>query len=67
MLILLAILTIAAATRFTRLGYAEFHEDALENMRLIVRAYKGEEYAPFLDSKGPIHWLVPASWWYLNG
>jgi 4-amino-4-deoxy-L-arabinose transferase-like glycosyltransferase len=36
-------------------------------MRLIIRAYKGEEYAPFLDSKGPIHWLLPASIWYLNG
>ncbi len=67
MFILLAILAVAAVTRLTRLGYAEFHEDALENMRLIVRAYKGEEYAPFLDSKGPIHWLLPAGLWYLNG
>ena len=67
LLILLAILAVAAFTRLTRLGYAEFHEDALENMRLIVRAYKGEEYAPFLDSKGPIHWLLPAALWYLNG
>ncbi len=67
LLILLAILAVAASTRLFRLGYAEFHEDALENMRLIVRAYKGEEYAPFLDSKGPIHWLLPAALWYLNG
>ena len=67
LLILLAILAVAAVTRLTRLGYAEFHEDELENMRLIVRAYKGEEYAPFLDSKGPIHWLLPAALWYLNG
>ncbi|NJO00063.1 MAG: DUF1616 domain-containing protein [Anaerolineales bacterium] len=67
LLILLLIVAIAAFTRVTRLGYAEFHEDELENMRLIVRAYKGEEYAPFLDSKGPIHWLLPAALWYLNG
>jgi 4-amino-4-deoxy-L-arabinose transferase-like glycosyltransferase len=67
LLILLAIVAVAAFTRLTRLGYAEFHEDELENMRLIVRAYKGEEYAPFLDSKGPIHWLLPAALWYLNG
>lgn len=67
LLILLAILAVAAFTRVTRLGYAEFHEDELENMRLIVRAYKGEEYAPFIDSKGPIHWLLPAALWYTNG
>jgi hypothetical protein len=67
LLILLAIIAMAAITRFTRLGYAEFHEDELENMRLIVRAFKGEEYAPFLDSKGPIHWILPAALWYLNG
>ncbi|HXV97429.1 MAG TPA: glycosyltransferase family 39 protein, partial [Anaerolineae bacterium] len=67
LLILLVIVAVAAFTRLTRLGYAEFHEDELENMRLIVRAYKGEEYAPFLDSKGPIHWLLPAALWYLNG
>ncbi len=67
LIVLLVILAVAAFTRLTRLGYAEFHEDALENMRLIVRAYKGEEYAPFLDSKGPIHWLLPAALWYLNG
>jgi 4-amino-4-deoxy-L-arabinose transferase-like glycosyltransferase len=67
LLILLTILAVAAFTRLTRLGYAEFHEDALENMRFIVRAYKGEAYAPFLDSKGPIHWLLPAVLWYLNG
>lgn len=67
LLILLAIVVAAAFTRFTRLGYAEFHEDELENMRLIVRAYKGEEYAPFIDSKGPIHWLLPAALWYANG
>jgi hypothetical protein len=67
LLILLIILAVAVLTRLTRLGYAEFHEDELENMRLIVRTYKGEEYAPFLDSKGPIHWLLPAALWYLNG
>jgi hypothetical protein len=67
LLFLLAILAVATVTRLTRLGYAEFHEDELENMRLIVRAFKGEEYAPFLDSKGPIHWLLPAGLWYLNG
>jgi hypothetical protein len=67
LLILVAIVAVAAVTRLTRLGYSEFHEDELENMRLIVRAYKGEEYAPFLDSKGPIHWLLPGALWYLNG
>jgi hypothetical protein len=67
LLILLAIVAVAAITRLTRLGYAEFHEDELENMRLLVRAYKGEEYASFLDSKGPIHWLLPGALWYLNG
>jgi len=36
-------------------------------VRLIVRAYKGEEAAPFMDSKGPIHWLLPAGLWYANG
>ncbi len=67
LLILLLIVAVAAFTRLTRIGYAEFHEDELENMRLIVRAYKGETYAPFLDSKGPIHWLLPAALWFLNG
>lgn len=66
-LTLLAIFIIAAFIRLPRLSYAEFHEDELENMRLIVAAYRGEEYAPFLDSKGPIHWLLPAAIWYLNG
>jgi hypothetical protein len=65
--IILLIIAVAAFTRLVRIGYAEFHEDELENMRLIVRAYKGEEYASFLDSKGPIHWLLPAALWYLNG
>lgn len=67
LLVLLAIMIVAAATRLTRIDYAEFHEDELENMRLIVRAYKGEAYAPFLDSKGPIHWLMPAALWFLHG
>lgn len=67
LLILMLIIAVAAITRLTRLGYAEFHEDELENMRLIVRAYKGESYAPFLDSKGPIHWLLPAGLWFMNG
>ncbi|MCB0191980.1 MAG: glycosyltransferase family 39 protein [Anaerolineae bacterium] len=67
LLILIAIVAVGAFTRLTRLGYAEFHEDELENMRLIVRAYKGEEYVPFIDSKGPIHWLLPAALWYTNG
>lgn len=67
LLALLAIVAVAALGRVYHLGYAEFHEDELENMRLIIRAFKGEEYAPFLDSKGPIHWLVPAALWFLNG
>ncbi len=67
LIILVVIVAVAALTRLTRLGYSEFHEDELENMRLVVRAYKGEEYAPFLDSKGPIHWLLPGALWYLNG
>ncbi len=66
-LILLLIMAVATITRVTRLGYAEFHEDELENMRFIVRAYKGEEHVPFIDSKGPIHWLLPAGLWYANG
>ncbi|HMR64163.1 MAG TPA: glycosyltransferase family 39 protein [Anaerolineae bacterium] len=66
-ILLTLIIVIGAFTRLTRLGYAEFHEDELENMRLIVSAYKGEEYAPFIDSKGPIHWLLPAALWYANG
>lgn len=67
LVILLLIMAVATFTRTVRLGYGEFHEDELENMRLIVRAYKGEAYAAFLDSKGPIHWLLPAGLWYLNG
>ena len=67
LLILLAITAVAAFTRLYGLGYSEFHEDELENMRLIVRAFKGEEFVPFIDSKGPIHWLLPAGLWYTNG
>ncbi len=67
LLILLAIVAVTAVTRLARLNYAEFHEDELENMRLIIRAYKGEEFAPFIDSKGPIHWLLPAALWFANG
>lgn len=66
-LILLAIIGVAAYLRFTTLGYGEFHEDELENMRLAVRAMKGEEYAPFLDSKGPVHWFFPAALWLITG
>jgi len=66
-IILALILGVAFYLRFAHLGYAEFHEDALENMRLAVRAMKGEEYAPFLDSKGPVHWLLPASLWLTTG
>ena len=50
---LAVILCVAIFLRWYNIGYAEFHEDALENMRLAVRAMGGEEYAPFLDSKGP--------------
>lgn len=64
---LLVILCVAAFLRWDAIGYGEFHEDELENMRLAVRAMKGEEYAPFLDSKGPIHWLLPASLWLMHG
>jgi 4-amino-4-deoxy-L-arabinose transferase-like glycosyltransferase len=64
---LLAILAVAAFLRWYTLGYGEFHEDEIENMRLAVRAMKGEEYAPFLDSKGPIHWLLPAAIWLTHG
>ena len=66
-LLLLLILAVGAYLRFAHLGYAEFHEDALENMRLAVRAMKGEEFAPFLDSKGPVHWLLPGALWLTNG
>ncbi|MGQ9785248.1 MAG: glycosyltransferase family 39 protein [Anaerolineae bacterium] len=64
---LLAILVVAIYLRWDALGYAEFHEDEIENMVLAVRAMKGEEYAPFLDSKGPIHWLIPAAVWLTHG
>jgi 4-amino-4-deoxy-L-arabinose transferase-like glycosyltransferase len=66
-LALLAILCLAIFLRWYNLGYAEFHEDALENMRLAARAMGGEEYAPFLDSKGPVHWLLPGSLWLMHG
>ncbi len=64
---LLVIFAVALFLRWYALGYGEFHEDELENMRLAVRAMKGEEYAPFLDSKGPIHWLLPAALWMMHG
>lgn len=64
---LLAILVVAVYLRWGTLGYAEFHEDEIENMVLAVRAMKGEEYAPFLDSKGPVHWLIPATVWLTHG
>ncbi|MGC8877924.1 MAG: ArnT family glycosyltransferase [Anaerolineae bacterium] len=64
---LVAILIVAIYLRWDALGYAEFHEDEIENMVLAVRAMKGEEYAPFLDSKGPIHWLIPAALWLTHG
>ena len=67
LVILLVILGVAMFLRTYSLGYGEFHEDELENMRLAVRAMKGEEYAPFLDSKGPIHWLLPAALWLMHG
>jgi 4-amino-4-deoxy-L-arabinose transferase-like glycosyltransferase len=64
---LLAILCVAVFLRWYNIGYAEFHEDALENVRLAVRAVAGEEYAPFLDSKGPVHWLLPGALWLSMG
>lgn len=64
---LLVILCVAAFLRWVTIGYGEFHEDGIENMRLAVRAMGGEEYAPFLDSKGPVHWLLPGSLWLMNG
>lgn len=66
-LALLAILTLAAFLRGYTIGYGEFHEDEVENLRLAVRAMKGEEYAPFLDSKGPVHWLLPGAVWLMHG
>lgn len=64
---LLLILGVAAFLRWHTIGYGEFHEDEIENMRLAVRAMKGEEYAPFLDSKGPTHWLIPGAVWLMHG
>jgi len=64
---LLVVLCVAIGLRWYALGYGEFHEDEIENMRLAVRAMKGEEYAPFLDSKGPVHWLLPAALWLMHG
>ncbi len=65
--ILLLILLVGGYFRFSALGYGEFHEDELENMRLAVRAVEGQEFAPFLDSKGPIHWFFPLAMWFFNG
>jgi len=64
---LVVILCVAIFLRWYNIGYGEFHEDELENMRLTARAVGGEEYAPFLDSKGPIHWLLPGSLWLMHG
>ncbi len=64
---LAVIVCVAIFLRWYNIGYGEFHEDALENMRLAVRAMGGEEYAPFLDSKGPVHWLLPGSLWLMQG
>lgn len=64
---LAVILIVGAYFRFATLGYGEFHEDELENMRLAVRAVAGQEFAPFLDSKGPIHWFFPLAMWLFNG
>ncbi|GAB4535547.1 MAG: hypothetical protein Kow0063_19980 [Anaerolineae bacterium] len=66
-IVLAVILCVAVFLRWYNIGYAEFHEDAVENMRLAVRAMGGEEYAPFLDSKGPVHWLLPGALWLLHG
>jgi hypothetical protein len=66
-IVLAAIMVVAVFLRWYTLGYGEFHEDEIENMRLAVRAMKGEEYAPFIDSKGPIHWLVPGALWLMHG
>jgi hypothetical protein len=66
LLILLAILLVGGYLRFARLGYTEFREDELENMFIAMRVIDGEEYAPFIDSKGPIHGLVPAAFWVLS-
>jgi len=66
-LALLAILALAAFLRWYTIGYGEFHEDEVENLRLAVRAMKGEEYAPFIDSKGPVHWLLPGALWMMHG
>jgi 4-amino-4-deoxy-L-arabinose transferase-like glycosyltransferase len=67
LVILLAIMVVAIFLRWYAIGYGEFHEDEVENLRLAVRAMKGEEFAPFLDSKGPIHWLLPGALWLMNG
>jgi 4-amino-4-deoxy-L-arabinose transferase-like glycosyltransferase len=64
---LLVILCVAAFLRWYNIGYGEFHEDELENLRLAVGAMKGEEYSPFLDSKGPVHWLLPGALWLMHG
>jgi len=64
---LVSVLCVAVFLRWYQSGYGEFHEDELENVRLAVRAMGGEEYAPFLDSKGPLHWLLPGSLWLMQG
>jgi hypothetical protein len=48
---LLGLILLAAALRFTRLGYAEFHEDEAEALMLGVRLLQGEDYALFLHRK----------------
>lgn len=65
--VLVLILLVGGYLRFATLGYGEFHEDELENMRLAVRAAAGQEFAPFLDSKGPVHWFFPLGMWFFNG
>jgi len=67
LIVLLAVVVVATFLRWYTLGYGEFHEDELENMRLAVHAMKGEEFAPFIDSKGPVHWLVPGALWLMHG
>jgi hypothetical protein len=67
LIVLPAIVAVAAFLRWYTIGYGEFHEDEIENIRLAVRAMKGEEYALFLDSKGPVHWLLPAALWLTHG
>jgi hypothetical protein len=64
---LVAIIVFAAFFHLWELGYREYHEDEVENLNFALRVIKGEDYALFLDNKGPVEKLIPAASWLLTG